>query len=248
MEGTILNGELLLSKNYEAYAWVILDRIKDYPLTPWLNKYIKNNKNPFGDIESEIEEINNRNQRRYETIHEDTEDNIILEKLNYNFKKDENQDYINEAVLKNNTDDIIIEHDDIVPDKEDIVSDIDVHTDNTDNVEHAVTEKESPIKKSISKSGKLFDMNINKEHNMKDNVNKIKKVIKENEPKEHQIKIIHKNEKTPHIRTEKESTEKVSFNSENIKRNSWAERLNRINRTDANNKKKQIPRPKGQRK
>jgi ADP-ribose pyrophosphatase YjhB (NUDIX family) len=31
MEGSILNGELLLSKDYETYNWVKLDRIKEYP-------------------------------------------------------------------------------------------------------------------------------------------------------------------------------------------------------------------------
>ena len=64
-----------------------------------------------------------------------------------------------------------------------------------------------------------------------------------NEP---EIKVIRKTDKTPLIRTEKESKEKVSFNSENITR--WKEKLNRINRTDASDEKKNIPRPKGQRK
>lgn len=304
MEGTILNGDLLLSKDYETYTWVHLDRITDYPLTPWLNDYIQNNKNPFKDVETEIEEITNKTQRRRETIHEDIRNTInsgnnserinegvkssfsllkdtivrtfhpqeakvtqtqpktnqiyqenvdtedeekesFVNKLNFNFKRPEQKEYIDETILKNNENDIIVEHDD----SEIIIDNTDNMTEDNDIVvEDVVPEENSIIKKPIAKK-KIFDMNINKQQNMKASVKKIKKVIRENKPKkEPKIKIIHKDEKRPHIRTEKESTEKLSFNSENIKRNGWKERLNRINRTDANNQKKEAPRPKGQRK
>ena len=95
-------------------------------------------------------------------------------------------------------------------------------------------------------------MNINRQQNMRSSIDKIKNPIKKQVQnitlKEPEIKIIRKNEETPHIRTEKESKEKVSFNSENINRIGWKERLNRINRTEANNTRKEAPRPKGQRK
>jgi hypothetical protein len=68
------------------------------------------------------------------------------------------------------------------------------------------------------------------------------------EIKEPEIKVIHKDEKTPHIRTEKETKDRFSFNSENIIRSGWKEKLNNFNRTEANNEKKNIPRPKGKRK
>ena len=78
-------------------------------------------------------------------------------------------------------------------------------------------------------------MNVNRTQNMKEPV------------RTPEIKIIRKNEETPHIRKEKESRERVSFDSESVK-SGWKDRLNRINRTDANNTKKEAPRPKGRRK
>ena len=73
------------------------------------------------------------------------------------------------------------------------------------------------------------------------NVNKDNNTVKEPE-----IKIIRKEDETPLIRKEKESKERISFSSENF-RTGWKERLNRINRTEVNNEKKEAPRPKGRR-
>lgn len=305
MEGTILNGELLLSRDYETYTWVPLDRISDYPLAPWLSDYIKHNKNPFKDAEAEFEEITSKKQRRRSFIQEDIRSNIssgnnsekkekggrssfgllkdtiirtfhpqeakvtqttpksnqiyqedtnednegIADKLNFRFRKDveEEEKYLSEVISKESENDIIIEHDDNDSDTEENKEKIIVSND--DVVEESNTKTENIKEKFASTNKKLFDMNINKEHNMKDSVKKIKKVIKkESRPKEPEIKIIHSDEQTPRIRTEKESKEKVSFNSENIERSGWKERLNRINRTEANNEKKEAPRPKGQRK
>ena len=337
MEGSILNGELLLSKDYETYAWVSVDRMKDYPLVPWLNNYVHNNKKPFKDVETEIEELTNKHQRRREIIQEDIMNNInsgnnteklnegvkssfgllkdtikktfhpreaqvtqttpktnelyqepkeesekkesIADKLNFRRKKDETkEEYVDDIVLENHENDIIVEHDDVVEQDnvieqeevigEEIIIEHDDTTeeiiiDNTETLSEDIivdkTEDEKEITPEVNKevsddeiiikpiSGekeknvrKVFDMNINKQQNMKE-------TEKAERPAEPEIKIIRKNDETPHIRTEKESKEKVSFNSENI-RSGWRERLNRINRTDANDEKKEVPRPKGQRK
>ncbi|RAP52591.1 MAG: hypothetical protein BZ138_02830 [Methanosphaera sp. rholeuAM270] len=312
MEGNILNGDLLLSKEYDSYAWIPLSRIKEYPLAPWLNDYMQHNKNPFGDVESEIEEITDKSHRRHsssridfrsnasskrssegvkssfgllkdtiirtfhpqqakikettpksnEIYQENTdeeyvneeyvaEENIDEEKaekqsiknmLNINFKKNKKEEISPDIILKDNEDDIIIEHDDTASDEPELEIIIE------DEDEETETETQTSTENS-----KIFDMNINKQYNMKKGIEKIKKPIKkiknataQNESRE--IKVIHKNEEIPHIRKEKESLEKISFNSENIKRSGWKERLNEINRTEANDKKKSIPRPKGRRK
>ncbi|MBE6485597.1 MAG: hypothetical protein E7Z85_01990 [Methanosphaera stadtmanae] len=288
MEGNILNGELLLSKDYETYNWVQLDRIKEYPLVPWLHNYIHNNKHPFEDVEAEIEELTNRRQRRREIIQEDIMNNIhsknkteklnegvtssfsllkdtikktfhpreakvtqttpktneiyvepeepkenkkIADKLNIRFKhKKDKEEIIDKSVLDSNENDIIIEHN-----SEEIIkeSPTDIIVEHNDNVTEDVSENVDTIE-----TKEIIDMNVNKEVNMS------QETI-QNEP---EIKIIRKTDKTPHIRTEKESKEKVSFNSENINRSGWKEKLNQLNRTDANDEKKNIPRPKGQRK
>jgi len=324
MEGTILNGELLLSKDYETHTWVAIDRISDYPLAPWLNEYIRNNKNPFKDIETEIEEITSQKQSRRgsiqpdlwnpfksrdksedntnnntttvdtgakssfsilkdaikrtfhpqqahvtqttptsEEIHqntteEETEDDNFVDKLNIRFKKEdkEEEEYLNEIISKDNTDDIIIDHNEKNT-TDDIIIEHDKKDTATENIDPVVKEEktvsnEEIILKPKFENKKIFDMNINRQQNMRSSIDKIKNPIKKQvqniTSKEPEIKIIRKNEETPHIRTEKESKEKVSFNSENINRIGWKERLNRINRTEANNTRKEAPRPKGQRK
>lgn len=283
MEGNILNGELLLSKEYETYNWIKLDRIKDYPLVPWLHNYIHNNKHPFEDVETEIEELTNKRQRRREIIQEDLMNSIhsknktekinggvsssfsllkdtikktfhpreaqvtqttpktneiyreqeepkenkkISEKLNFRFKHKPEEEYVDKSVLESNEGDIIIEHD---------TENINSNDENTDIIiEHdkEVPDEIIPETYVENKSDEKLDIKVNKQENSKN--------------KEPEIKVIRKTDKTPLIRTEKESKEKVSFNSENITR--WKEKLNRINRTDANDEKKNIPRPKGQRK
>ena len=331
MEGTILNGELVLSKDYETYTWVDLSRIKDYPLVPWLHNYIHSTKHPFEDVESEIEELTSKKSRRRrkffqednrsstssknkteksnegkssfsilkETImktfrprqvnvtqttpkpnsyseegNSELEENEIESKLNFRKRKDEpDKEYIEEAIIKKGEDDIIIEHDEDTPemdinqkdivqeniavehDTEDIIidhksediiidhesEDIIIDHESEVNKENIVEEKlpdNEEVEKTIENESdkKVFDMNVNKQVNMKGL----------NDKEEPEIKIIRKDERTPHIRTEKEDKEKVSFSSDI--RHGWKERLNKINRTEANNNKKEAPRPKGQRK
>ena len=76
----------------------------------------------------------------------------------------------------------------------------------------------------------------------KNNVEAVKSSIKD-----HEFKIISENQAVPYIRKEKESEEKVSFNSEGINRHNWKDKLDKFNRTKANDKKKQVPHPKGKR-
>lgn len=288
MEGTILNGELLLSKEYETYTWVPLERIKDYPLVPWLHTYVNSTKNPFQDVESEIEELTNLRQRRREIIHDDfitsvnsgnnteklnggvkssfsllketikktfhpkavqvtqttpktneiyqepentEEKSSIMNKLNFR-RKNESDEYIDENLLKNSDNDIIVEHDDVDNEAStDIIVEHDLHEENREIIKsHEVNEvKAQESTENIrEKNREAFDLNV------KDK----KQIIPE-------IKVFHKDEKTPLIRREKESN-RVSFNSENL--SVWKERLNKINRTEANNRKKTPPRPKGKRK
>lgn len=318
MDGIILNGELLLSKDYETYVWVDLSRIKDYPLVPWLHNYINSTKHPFEDVESEIEELTSKRPRRRKFFHEDikssfgsknkkekttekttenttekrkssfsilkdtikktfhpkqvtvkqttpkpnsyseVEDSEVEDKIEskFNFRKRKDEptpEYIKEAIVNNTEEDIIIEHND-TPESDTVTEnvvqeDIIIEQDSNDIIiEHETVVEENKVEKlpkkeevekTIEKEGnkkKFFDMNVNKQGNMKE------KTVKE----EPEIKIIHEDEKTPHIRTEKEDKERVSFSSD--LRHGWKERLNKINRTEANNYKKEAPRPKGQRK
>ena len=293
MEGSILNGELLLSKDYETYNWIKLDRIKDYPLVPWLHNYIHNNKQPFEDVETEIEELTNKRQRRREIIQEDLMNSIhsknkteklnegvsssfsllkdtikktfhpreaqvtqttpktnkiyeeepkvheenkkIADKLNIRFKhkKEKEPEYIDKSILENNDNDIIIEHD-----SEDVVKEkpTDIIIEHDDKVTEDITVESENV--DTLKTEETVDMNVNEQSNIE----------AESIPKEPEIKVIRKTDKTPHIRTEKESKEKVSFNTENINRTGWKAKLDQFNRTDANDEKKNIPHPKGQRK
>ena len=139
-----------------------------------------------------------------------------------------------EIIIEHNTssaDDIVLEHSiDNVTEFDDIV------------VEHEDTQDPKP---EDNKPKKVFDMNVNSANNMKKE-NKIHEAPKVS--KNQNIKVIHNNEKTPYIRKEKQSTQKISFNSEGIKRQGWKEKLDEINRTTSNNEHKVIPRPKGKRK
>ena len=281
MEGMILNGELLLSKEYENYAWVDVGRMPDYPLAPWIKNYLKETKHPFRDVEEAIEENDSNGFKRRDTIQHDFRSNISRSaskhakksRTSFGLLKDtikrtfrprsadvnettpkDNEMYENtftseenpkEDIIidQNNTNkDIIIEHDtpkeDIIIDQNDFNKDIIIESDNIESDTAASTNKSK--EKITKKVKKVFDMNINKESNMK----KVKPPVKTEEP---EIKIIHKDEEPPLIRKEKESTERISFSSDRGKRPGWRERLDQMNRTDANNQKKHAPKPRGRR-
>lgn len=259
MNGTILNGDLVLSRKYEDFMWVDYGRITEYPLAPWLNDYMKHTDEPFNDVAIEIEELDDMQNKRREVIKEDLlsnrnehnyesheegiaesvkgslgllKDTIIRTfhpkeaKVNRTKPKNnlftETEDNNTEEVknnLNHDNDNIIVQHD--VSDKD---NNITINNDDIIPENNIITRKVDPKE----------DMNVNREQNM----------IKTENP---EIKVIHENDKVPFIRKEKESEEKISFNSEGMKRQGWKERLNEMNRTDANNQKKRIPHPKGKR-
>ena len=280
MEGTVLNSELLLSKEYENYAWVDVGRMPDYPLKPWIKNYLKETKHPFRDVEEEVEENYSKKFKKRDISRHDFGSNITRSaskhakksRTSFGLLKDaikrtfrpksadieettpkDNEIYENtfpidedpkEDILLNHDDinkDITIEHytpkEDITIDHNDINKDITIEHDNIESDTRASTNKST--EKISSDDKKIFDMNINKESNMKA-VNPVKS-------EEPEIKIIHKDEEPPLIRKEKESREKISFSSDRGKRPGWREKLDQMNRTDANNQKKHAPRPRGQR-
>lgn len=259
MEGSILNGELLLSKDYETYNWVNLDRIKDYPLVPWLHSYVQNNKQPFRDVETEIEELTNQRQRRRELIQEDLRSSISSknksEKINsgvtssFGLLKETikktfhpREAKVNKTTPKPNE---IYKEPEVKKEDKRIADKLNIRFKNNkeeEYVDKSVLEGESDIiidHGNVQESGDIII-----EH---DDIEKSENINENARPKEPEIKIIRKDEKTPHIRTEKESKDRFSFNSENVIRSGWKEKLNKINRTEANDEKKNIPRPKGKR-
>lgn len=172
------------------------------------------------------------------------------------------------AKINSQTDEIIIEHEgvktttpseDIIiePATEDKTSDeiIDKKTieEKSEKIDAKSDEDKYAVKRikqdSVSQVTKpkkdVFNMNINHENNMKKQ--HVKRIQTPKVDDSQDIKVIHNNEKTPYIRKEKESSQKVSFDSESIKRHGWKEKLDELNRTDANKQKKRVPRPKGQR-
>lgn len=354
MTGHILNGELLLSNNYENFEWIPLNRLNEYPLNGWLKNYIKHTEEPFNDVSREIEEMdslqNTRNEMSQDSffgigskidtnpvknVKEQSEKqvksslgmlkdtilrtfhpkkaNVEQTKPKPNMYSTSDMPYINikEDIIDNtteqitpdtyeeividrsediipdtpedNTDNIIINHDyidnttnesidTVMLDENDTVDEVNTkaetasdeiiiehNTSSADDIvlEHSidnVTEFDDIVvehedtqdpKPEDIKPKKVFDMNVNSANNMKKE-NKIHEAPKVS--KNQNIKVIHNNEKTPYIRKEKQSTQKISFNSEGIKRQGWKEKLDEINRTTSNNEHKVIPRPKGKRK
>ena len=94
MDAQIISGEILLNKNYEKHAWVSMDRITEYPLRPWFNEYMKKNKRPFEDVAYEIEQINQRQNKRKELMQED----IIPNRNNENIYTIEDKEAVGESV------------------------------------------------------------------------------------------------------------------------------------------------------
>lgn len=310
MESVILNGDLILSDEYEEYKWIEIDDIKKYPLTPWLNRYIKDTKDPFNDIDEIINEIRDKNEIRNDLIKENFLSGFRHKKSDdYNdYDDDDDEDYqpeyeekqnkkgikssftlLKEAVVRtfnpkkaevkktqpkenlftqtstvddeqpmmnyqppttsdmgSYSDEITIEHDDedmgITIDHDDEII-IDESIDDI-VINEPQKEVQPEVKVEAQPEVEVKD-EIKVQH---DHVNKAS-VIKSHTTKkssdDHNIKVISKDDKTPRIRKAKESDEKVSFNSESINRRNWKDKLNEINRTDANNQRKQVPHPKG---
>jgi len=240
MEGSILNGELLLSKNYDTYNWVDLERIRDYPLVPWLHSYIHNNKNPFQDVEAEIEELTNQRQRRREIIQEDLMSSINSKNKSEKINRGVTSSFgLLKETIKKTFHPREAKVSQTTPKSNEIYKEPEVKKEDKRIADKLnVRFRHKPEEETVDKSVLESENDIIIEH---DNVENIR-------PKEPEIKIIRKDEKTPHIRTEKESKDRFSFNSENIIRSGWKEKLNQLNRTEANDEKKNIPRPRGKRK
>lgn len=187
----------------------------------------------------------------------------ISEKLNIPLQRNANlTSPISDRITGNTTDDITVEHDDIetiiTETSEDILIDESatvgdviennmVPGDKPDEitVNDTVGQTRTAAEKPADDNRDVFYMNVNYENNMKQNG-----IPRQSPPEVSQnqdIKIIHNNEKTPYIRKEKEAKQKISFISEGIKRQGWKKTLNDLNRTESNNTKKRIPKPKGKR-
>lgn len=388
MDASIISGELILERNYDQYTWIAPSRLTDYPLAPWLEKYLKNNKIPFNDIQEELDELEKKDAMRKEIQEAELksnnlEDNINTQEIGDSVKSslsllkdtiirtfhpkeakitrttpkgtygkqygnpksnttDEDMIYINhskdnenkksqpvmdpitekkQTTTTNNTEDIIIDHDDIAsenndkiiikPNQEKVETE-DIIIDHSENktiqekdiiIDH--TENETPKKEEsiYTKPKKVYEMNINKEHNqLKDtpitkqinpkvpdrnitkeynqvnnlqtstqnesdlikpkkvhdlNINKEynEKINTEEEfnkitPKKSPDVIVKKEQdEIPDIRKEKEDRERISFNTESVRKRGeeWKNKLNEINKTEANTKKVRAPHPKGKR-
>ncbi|WP_304123373.1 NUDIX domain-containing protein [Methanosphaera cuniculi] len=326
MDSIIFNGDLILSRDYNDYKWVNMEDINKYPLSLWLNNYIKTNKNPFHDVEEIIDELDDKIDVREAMIEENiaTEDPNTFEEpqkkvgrslkssfglfkdaikrtfhpkrakvdhtepkenlyIDYENTEDEieyegefsqqAQQFINQSrredetilidnnmsdddiiltdnvpsadeILHSSGDEIIVEHDIetiIQPDSDDVVDDTGIiNLDMSSDDDEIIVDKAPQELQKKSEDIKLAD-EIKAEEDKTD-VEAVRSSIKD-----HEIKIISENQTVPYIRKEKESEEKVSFNSEGINRHNWKDKLDKFNRTKANDKKKQVPHPKGKR-
>lgn len=227
METEILNGELLLDSNYDEYAWIPVSRISEYPLTPWFQNYINKNKNPFTDVDDEIDKLNQRENQRRELIQED----ITYEKPSRRrFTKSETSP-VNDSSVKNS---FGILKDTII---------------RTFHPKQANVTRTQPKENIIYERNEAADDNSVEDHQediiIQDNDDDIvpDHVIKSQKTKKPEIRKIRETNR-PYVRKSKESTERLSFDSQRLNRSNWREKLNNINRTDANKEKKQAPRPK----
>lgn len=328
LDSIILNGHLGLSSDYVDYKWIDLSEISKYPLSQWLNNYIKTTKNPFHDIEDVIDELDDRMDVREAMIEENiaSRDSNAFEdspkkvgrslKSSFGLFKDaikrtfhpkraevnrtepkenlyiqyetpedemeyegvfsqEAEDFINktfsddEIIIKghdiddddviftdnhnNYPDDIVVDHSDeeivvnhdietiIEPDSSDMVDDVGILSDNSSD-EIVISHDDDSVTSVNSIDVDDVSINAEVEASNDEHVNNSKFSIKD-----HKVKVISENQAIPYIRKEKESEEKVSFNSEGINRHNWKDKLNEFNRTKANDKKKHVPHPKGKR-
>ena len=210
MDAHIISGDIFLNKNYEKHAWVSMDRITEYPLSPWFKEYMKKNKRPFEDVAYEIEQINQRQNKRKELMQED----IIPNRNNENIYTIEDKEAVGESVK--NSFGLL-----------------------KDTIIRTFHPKQAKVHRTQPKENKIYDAPDPDVERSLNNPSDDEITISTEKP---EIRKIRENNR-PYIRKVKESTEKISFNS-NIKRSNWKEKLNNINKTDSNNQRKQAPRPK----
>lgn len=266
MEGFILNGELILSKNYEDYGWVSFKRLSDYPLAPWLDNYIHNTEAPFKDVLLEIENMQDRNKKKTELF----EENII------------SRPKINRSIFSRSNND---EPTSSVQVEEDIESESSVKSSFKllkDTIKRTLHPKEAKVSRTQPKHNPIYENDEvtttesslfnhdSSEDIIPERENEIElenEIIIDSEDEiiidhdddntvtsleeeektidtEPSVQVIRGNE-TPHVRKIKESKEKMSFYSNS---SNWKNKINKINRTKANDENKVIPRPKGRKK
>lgn len=252
METEVLNGELLLDSKYDEFVWIPVNRIADYPLVPWFQNYIKKNKNPFTDVDDEIDKLNEKQRQRREIIQED----VTYERPSRRrFTKDETStDTTNNKSSAKNSFGLIKDtiskmfhpkearvtrtqpkENVIYKNEETPTEDIYVEKDSAEQLEQV------DIAES---SGDIIPDHVIKSQRVEKP--EIRKIRETNRPFSKEAEEDTKPQKTI-IRKSNESTERVSFNSQRLNRSNWKEKLNNLNKTDANKDKKQAPRPKPRR-
>lgn len=147
-----------------------------------------------------------------------------------------------EIITTQHDDDIIIEHDDAP-----MTTYQRVPTDGmVDEASFEEAVDHTNIFKHIKEENMVDEIVIDHEDDDEPSPIQSKYIKSKGRIRNHDVKIIKENTKTPHIRKEKVADEKVRF-SAGVNKSNWKEKLNQFNRTNANDKKKQIPHPKGKR-
>jgi 8-oxo-dGTP diphosphatase len=218
MEENILNGEILLNNHYEKYSWVSPDRISEYPLAPWFNEYMKRNNRPFEDVAYEIELINQRQNKRKELIQEDIISN----------RKEESRFRISESIPKRDNNDV----------GESVKNSFGLLKDTIVRTFHP---KQANVHRTQPKENKLYETAPDTSNDIIPDRSDDEEIttISTEKPK---IRKIRENNR-PYIRKVKESTEKISFNT-NRKGANWKEKINNMNKTPSNNERRPVPKPK----
>jgi len=228
METEILNGELLLDSNYDEYTWIPVSRITEYPLAPWFKNYMHKNKSPFTDVDDEIDRINQRENQRRELIQED----ITYEKPRRRRRFTESE--------PSST------HENPVKNSFGILKDTIIRTfhpkqakvTRTQPKENIIYERNEAVDDNpVEDSQEDIIVQTNDDDIVPDHVIKSQKI------KKPEIRKIRETNR-PYVRKSKESTERLSFDSQRLNRSNWREKLNNLNKTDANKEKKPAPRPK----
>ena len=220
MDANILNGDILLNDHYEKYSWVSMERITEYPLAPWFNEYMKRNKRPFEDVEYEIEQINQRQHKRRELIQED----IVSSRSDDSIYKIEDKE-VGESVK--NSFGLL-----------------------KDTIIRTFHPKQANVRRTQPKENIIYQTTTSSENDIIPETSSENDIIPETHDDDEittistekpKIRKIRENNR-PYIRKVKESTEKISFNT-NRKASNWKEKLNNINKTPSNNERRPAPKP-----
>jgi len=184
--------------------------------------------NPFTDVDDEIDRINQRENQRRELIQED----ITYEKPRRRRRFTESE--------PSST------HENPVKNSFGILKDTIIRTfhpkqakvTRTQPKENIIYERNEAVDDNpVEDSQEDIIIQTNDDDIVPDHVIKSQKI------KKPEIRKIRETNR-PYVRKSKESTERLSFDSQRLNRSNWREKLNNLNKTDANKEKKQAPRPK----